>query len=145
MSNHVGVRITVLEPAVAETATARTATCRFAAESTRELPRAHAGTVRVGALETLPSGAHPCRLLKHYAVERDAYDIAADPGRATYRVTIDLSDESVAQGAVYLAPGCGVRRPNEPVQEVCRRVAGVFARYCEQYRPPSIRIELGDA
>lgn len=144
MSHHVGVHITVVDPAVAECATARTLTCRFDVVASRPLPRAYAGTIRVGGSETTPAGVYACRMLKHYAVERDD-EAEGDDARATYRVTIDLSDESASQGVTYLAPGCGVRRPNEPVQEVCRRVAGVFARHCEQFRAPSIRIDLGSS
>ena len=141
MSDRPGVRVTVLTPALAEHAAERTGTCRLLVESARPLPRApYAGTVRVGGLERTATGSYSCRLLKHFTVAwvEDA------PGGALYAVAVDLAFEGAGTGAAYAAPGLGVRRPDEPVEVICKRIAGVFGRYCEQFRPPSVIVELGE-
>jgi hypothetical protein len=137
MSGHPGVRVTVLAPAVAE----RVGTCQLLVESARALPRApYAGTVRVGGVERTATGSYPCRMLKHIVVAR----VSDAPGGALYTVTVDLADEGAGSGAAYAAPGLGVRRPTEPVEVICKRIAGVFGRHCEEFRPPSVIVELGE-
>lgn len=141
MSDRSGVRITVMAPATVESAASRTGTCQLLVESARALPRAaYAGTVRVAGVERTPSGSHPCRLLKHFSVTRtgDA------PEGGIYAVSIDLADEGPVANATYAAPGLSVRRPDEPVEVICKRIAGVYGRHCEQYRPPSVIVQLGE-
>ena len=141
MSDHPGVRVTVLAPATSEHAATRTGACQLLVESTRTLPRApYAGTVRVGGTERTATGSYQCRLLKHFRVAR----VADAPGGAVYDVSVDLADEGPMTGAAYAAPGLGVRRPDEPIEVICKRIAGIFGRYCEQYRPPSVIVELGE-
>jgi hypothetical protein len=137
MSDRSGVRVTVIAPTVSE----RAGSCQLLVESTRALPRApYAGTVRVGGVERTATGSYPCRLLKHFTI---VYTGDASGG-AMYAVTVDLADEGAGTGAVYSAPGLGVRRPDEPVEVICKRIAGVFGRYCEEFRPPSVIVELGE-
>ena len=141
MADHPGVRVTVLAPVITEYATARTGACQLLVESARTLPRSpYAGTVRVGGVERTATGTYPCRLLRHFAVTR----VGDAPGGAVYGVTVDLADEGPGTGAIYDPPGYGVRRPDEPVEMICKRIAGVFGRHCEQFRPPSVIVELGE-
>jgi hypothetical protein len=141
MSDRPGVRVTVLTPAVSENGVARTGACQLLVESTRPLPRAsYSGTARVGGVERTTTGSYPCRLLKHFTVAR----VSDAPGGGIYTVSVDLADEGPATGAAYAAPGLGVRRPDEPIEVICKRIAGVFGRYCEEFRPPSVIVELGE-
>jgi hypothetical protein len=141
MHDPTSVRVTVLAPSTIDHAASRRGACDLLVESTRPLPRApYAGTVRLTGVERTARGVHPCRMLKHFAVERtgDA------PGGARYSVTIDLSDEGSAPGRGYAPPGRGIRSPDEPIAVVAKRIAGVFGRYCEQFRPPTVVVELGE-
>ena len=141
MADLSGVRVTVLAPAISEQTKARTGTCQFLVESARVLPRSpYAGTIRVGGVERTATGTYPCRLLRHFAVTR----IGDVPGGAVYEATVDLADEGSGTGASYAPPGHGVRRPDEPIEVICKRIAGVFGRHCEQFRPPSVIVELGE-
>lgn len=143
MSDQSGVRITVIDPAAAGTGSTRTGVCRLSVESARPLPRSHRGTVRVRGLERPASGcAFAVRLLKHYEITRIDDAASRRVRRVLYSVRVDLGDESCRNGAAYVAPGLGVRTPDEPVSEVCRRIAGTFGRFCERYRPPSVSVEL---
>jgi hypothetical protein len=140
-STDVAVRVTVLDPRVEDGPLARSVVCRLAVESVRPLPTLpYLGTVRVGgALETA-TGVYPVRLLKHFAIE--PMDAAA-PGLVVYRLSVDVSDE-------YPGPPTGLYAPSrsrprlvtEPIETVCKRVAGLFARHCEDFRPPSVAVRL---
>jgi hypothetical protein len=96
--------------------------------------------VRLSGTERTASGSYPCRLLKHFTVTR----VADAPGGARYTVSIDLADEGPAAGTGYVPPGCGVRSPADSIETVTKRIAGVFGRHCEQFRPPSVVVELGE-
>lgn len=141
MSDRSEVRLTVLNPTVTGDGAARTGSCALLVASSRPLPRApYAGTVRVAGVERTATGTHACRMLKRYSVEREADE--ADGAR--YLVTVDLGDEDGPAGAAYAAPGYGVRHPDEPIDVVSKRIAGIYGRICEAYRPPSVIVELGD-
>ncbi len=141
MSHPSGVRVTVVGPVVTGSALDRAGACRFVVASSRALPRApYSGTVRLGGVERTVTGTHPCRLLKTFSVAR-AGETAEG---AEYAVTVDLADESGGAGASYVAPGLGVRRPDEPVDVICKRIAGIFGRFCEEFRPPSVSVDLRD-
>ena len=141
MHDPTSVRVTVLAPSTTHHAATRKGACELLVESTRPLPRApYAGTVRLTGVERTATGDYPCRMLKHFTVMRtgDA------PGGARYAMTIDLSDEGPGRGGGYTPPGRGVRSPDEPIEVVAKRIAGVFGRHCEQFRPPSVVVELGE-
>ena len=141
MADHPGVRVTVLAPAISEHASARAGACQLLVESARALPRApYSGTLRVGGVERTATGTYPCRLLRHFTVTR----VADAPGGALYEAAVDLADEGPGTGAAYAPPGHGVRRPDEPIEVICKRIAGGFGRHCEQFRPPSVIVELGE-
>lgn len=139
-STDVVVRVSVLEPRLEDDPPARTGVCRLVVESTRPLPSApYAGTTRVTAVYEAANGQYPVRLLKHFEI--DPIEIA--PGTGVYRLAIDLSDEwpGPPPGA-YVPPSYRPRRVSEPVETVCKRVAGLFARHCEQFRPPTVSVRL---
>jgi hypothetical protein len=135
MSPYAEVRVTVLDPSVEERPPERTGVCRLLVESCGALPRPpYAGTVRVGGVEETATGAHPCRLLRHFAVEF----LEPAPRGALYRVRVDLSDEWPPAGG-YRSPSRGPdRRLAEPAAVIFARVAAVFGRHCETYRLPSV-------
>ena len=59
------------------------------------------------------------------------------------RLAVDLSDEWPGPPpGLYVPPGYRPRVVTEPVETVCKRVAGLFGRHCEQYRPPSVAVRL---
>jgi hypothetical protein len=141
MSDRTGVRVTVLAPALFERAGERAGGCRLLVESAGALPLApYAGTVRVGGSERTATGSYSCRLLKHFTVT----PVGDAPAGAVFAVEIDLADEGRGAGTAYAAPGLGVRRADEPIDVICKRIAGVFGRHCEQFRPPSVIVELGE-
>lgn len=134
--------------------------CQLQVESTHPLPRApYAGTVRVYGLETTRTGNHQCRMLKHFTIE-----VTEElPSGLIYQVTVDLADElpapipppllpsvhstsypsvhqPVASLPAIVAPDLGRRRVNEPLETICKRIAGIFGRYCEEFRAPSISV-----
>jgi len=141
MSPRSEVRVTVLAPRLDGEAADRTGSCVLLVESSLPLPIApYAGTVRITGIERKSTGAFACRLLKRYTVERES---ETDAG-VRYVVRVDLADEGARSGVAYTAPGTGVRRPDEPIEVICKRIAGVFGRACEGFRPPSVIVELGD-
>jgi hypothetical protein len=142
MLDPTSVRVTVLSPSTSDHAAARRGSCELLVEAARPLPRApYAGTVRLSGTERTMTGSHPCRLLKHFTVTR----VADAPGGTRYAVSIDLADEGpAAAGTGYAPPGCGVRSPADAIEVVTKRIAGIFGRYCEQFRPPSVVVELGE-
>lgn len=98
-------------------------------------------------------------MLKHFTIE-----VAEElPAGLIYQVLVNLADElpsptpppplpsfhstsypSVHQPEVPLpaivAPDLGRRRVSEPLEIICKRIAGIFGRYCEEFRAPSIRV-----
>lgn len=141
MLDPTSVRVTVLSPSTSDPAPSRKGVCELLVEATRPLPRApYAGTVRLSGAERTATGSHQCRLLKHFTVTF----VTDAPGGARYAVSIDLADEGPAAGNGYVPPGCGVRSPADSIETVTRRIAGVFGRHCEQFRPPSVVVELGE-
>ncbi|MBX7222190.1 MAG: hypothetical protein K1Y36_19735 [Blastocatellia bacterium] len=157
MSNRVEVLITVLPPTVEENSPCRTALCQLRVESKKSLPRApYSGTVRVAGVETTITGRHPCRLLKHYTVEF----LEALQHGGLYQVSVDLSDElpkppvpnnpapdeyvpfHQPQPMANPTPGLGVKELAEPLEAICKRIAGVFGRYCEEFRPPTVAVNV---
>lgn len=141
MSDVTGVRVTVINPEVVERDRTRTGACQLLVEAAKPLPRApYSGTVRIGGAERTATGVHPCRLLKHYTIER----IQDEPSEARYALEVDLGDEGATSGPAYVPPGFGIRSPDEPIEIICKRIAGVFGRYCEEFRPPSVVVELGE-
>ena len=140
MPDPTSVRVTVLAPGTSHHAPSRRGSCELLVEATRPLPRApYAGTVRLSGTERTATGSHPCRMLKHFTVSY----VADAPGGARYTVSIDLADESPPAGGGYVPPGRGVRSPVDSIEVVAKRIAGVFGRYCEQFRPPTVVVELG--
>ena len=141
MLDPTSVRVTVLAPSTSGHAPSRKGGCELLVEATRSLPRApYAGTVRLAGTERTATGSHPCRLLKHFTVTH----VSDAPGGARYEVSIDLADEGLAAGNGYVPPGRGVRTPADSIEVVTKRIAGIFGRYCEQFRPPSVVVELGE-
>ena len=139
MSRQSLVRVSILDAAVDTSPGKRTGTCRLRVRSERALPKAaHRGTVQLAGLEETARGAFPCRLLRHYTIER----IGEDTDGATYSLTIDLSDEGHAPAARYAPPGACLKTPNEPIEVVCKRIAGVFGRFCEEFRPSSVVVDF---
>ena len=119
----------------------RAGRCRLLVESARPLPRAtYAGTVRIGGVERAPARSFPCRLLKHFTVEY----LEEAPGGALYRASVDLADEEATGALAYAPPGCAVRAVDEAIEVVCKRIAGLFGRHCEQYRPPTVVVKLDE-
>jgi hypothetical protein len=57
-------------------------------------------------------------------------------------VTIDLSDEGHAPAARYAPPGACLKAPNEAIEVVCKRIAGVFGRICEEFRPSTVVVDF---
>lgn len=165
MKPKIEVRVTVVAPALEENLTKRTGLCQLLVESTSPLPRSpYEGTVRIGGIETTATGEHPCRLLKHFTIEF-LEDVKSG---AFYQVVVDLSDEwpkpllpnipqhsldgpyasvsgpnysSVPPPAI-LPPKYGARELSESLEVVSKRIAGIFGRYCEEYRPPSVAVRL---
>lgn len=98
-------------------------------------------------------------MLKHFTIE-----VAEElPAGLIYQVLVNLADElpsptpppplpsfhspsypSVHQPTVSalaaLPPDLGRRIVNEPLETICKRIAGIFGRYCEEFRAPSIRV-----
>ncbi len=139
MSTQALVHVFVLDASVETANGSRTGVCRLRVRAARTLPRAvHRGTVRLAGLEQTLRGTFPCRLLRHYTVER----IGDEPDGAVYAVTIDLSDEGHAPVARYAPPGACLKSPSEPIEVVCKRIAGVFGRVCEEFRPSSVVVDL---
>lgn len=142
MSTQALVHVTVLDASVETSSNTRTGVCRLRVRATRALPRAvHRGTIRLAGVEQTPRGVYPCRLLRHYAIER----VGDEPDGAVFSMTIDLSDEEHAPVARYAPPGACLKSPNEPIEVVCKRIAGVFGRVCEEFRPSSVVVDLDDA
>ena len=139
MGAHAEIFITVLSPEISGHGRERAGRCELLVKSTSPLPRGvYAGTVRVAAREQNATGAHPCRLLKHFRIERlrDALE------GVLYAMSVDLGDEDTSAAHRYAAPGVGTRRPDEPIETVCGRIAGIFGRHCEGYRPPSVVVDV---
>jgi hypothetical protein len=133
------VRVTVFDPVVDEQPPACIGRCRLLVESARPLPRGtYAGTVRIGGAEWTHTQSFPCRLLKHFSVEY----LEEAPGGALYSARVDLASEEGAGAPAYAPPGCGVREVDEAIDVICKRIAGLFGRHCEQYRPPSVIVKL---
>lgn len=141
MSTQALVHVTVLDASVETANGTRTGNCRLRVRAARALPRAvHRGTVRLAGLEQTLRGTFPCRLLRHYVVER----IGDEPGGAVYAVTIDLSDEGHAPAVRYAPPGACLESPTEPIEVVCKRIAGVFGRVCEEFRPSTVVVDFDE-
>ncbi len=139
MSSQALVHVTVLDASVETSSNTRTGTCRLRVRARRALPRAvHRGTIRLSGLERTARGTFPCRLLRHYEIER----IGDEPDGAVYAVSIDLSDEEHAPVTRYAPPGACLTSPDEPIEVVCKRIAGVFGRVCEEFRPSSVVVDL---
>jgi hypothetical protein len=135
----VSVRVTVLLPRVDEGSSHPVGVCELLVESARALPYSpYRGSVRVGGTEETATGFHPIRLLKHFEVE----PLEAAHGASTYRLTIDLSEEWPGAGPRDYPTSSRPRRVTEPIEVICKRVAGVFGRHCEQFRPPSVSVRL---
>jgi hypothetical protein len=142
MSSQALVHVTVLDASVDTSAHTRTGTCRLRVRSARALPRAvHRGTVRISGIERTTRGTFECRLLRQYEIER----IGDEPDGALYSMSIDLSDEEHAPVARYAPPGACLKSPNESIEVVCKRIAGVFGRLCEEFRPTSVVVDLDGA
>jgi len=138
MSPFSEIRITVADPSVNDGAGKRTAVCQLLIESASPLPHApYAGTVRVGGSEFTSTGLHPCRLLKHFTVEY-VEDTASG---ALYNITVDLTDEGLSCGPAFVRNGGNTREVAESAEVICKRIAGIFGRHCEQYRPPSVIVK----
>jgi hypothetical protein len=138
-SRNVDIRVTVLLPRVDEASSGPAGICELLVESARPLPYSpYRGSVRVGGTEETPTGFHPIRLLKHFEVE----PLESSHGASTYRLTIDLSEEWRGTGPHHYPAASRPRRVTEPIDTICKRVAGVFARHCEQFRPPSVSVRL---
>jgi hypothetical protein len=131
----IAVHVSVLEARLEEELPRRSGTCLLVVESTRPLPRApYRGSVRVGGTEETATGLHPIRLLKHFEIA--IREIARL--QATYFLVIDLSDEWQGTSARSFGFAPPPRRVTEPTETICKRVAGIFARHCEEFRPPSV-------
>lgn len=129
------VNITVYEPTVTNSAGKSLATCQIHVESSLPLPRApYSGTVRITGQESTPTGSYPCRLLRHYSVEY----LEATATGANYRITIDVSRE---ESPSSLFKSGQTKELAESLDLICRRVAGLFGRHCEQYKPPSVVVK----
>lgn len=139
MSTQALVHVTVIDLAVETSSDIRTGICRLRVRSTRPLPVAvHRGTVRIAGTETTPRGTFPCRLLRPYTIER----VRDHADGADFAVSIDLSDEVHAPPARYAPPGACRTSPSESIDVICKRIAGVFGRACEAFRPSSVVVDL---
>ena len=133
------VHVTVVEPYIDQYVSSRVGICQLTVETERPLPRApYSGTVRLKGAEASARGLHEIRLLRHYEV----VPVAIDDGLGRYRLEVDLSDDPTPEPPVGRPPV--IRRVNEPVDAICKRIAGLFGRYCEAYRPPSVSVRLED-
>jgi len=112
--------------------------CLLDVESTRHLPRApHRGSVRLEGAEKSMTGLHPVRLLRFFEIELREVSTS----KSTYAVAIDISDDVQGAFSQTFMPA-PARRVTEPVETICKRVAGIFARHCEGYRPPTVAVTL---
>ena len=134
------VRVAVLDAHLEDDGAGRAGVCRLVVESARPLPASpYAGTVRVGGACETATGVYPVRILKHFVVE----PLDAADGSAVYRLAVDLSDEWPGPPpGLYVPPGYRPRVVTEILETICKRVAGLFGRHCEQYRPPSVTVRL---
>jgi hypothetical protein len=130
------LQIQVLNPRLVTTPVQRRADCELLVEATKPLPtHTYQGTVHLLAQEQTATGNYPCRLLRHYQVSW----VAATTDGAQYLLQVDISDEPLAVGAVYSNKHHHLRQVTESVEVICRRVAGIFGRYCQdEYRPPTV-------
>lgn len=138
----VAVNIEVMLPNIIEEAGRRFTTCQLLVTSTASLPRApYTGTVRITGKETSATGSHPCRLLKHFSVQFSQ----ETPVGLIYQLRVDISDESFTPSYPIKTPQSKYLDQNKYLDEsaeiICKRVAGLFGRYCEQYKPPSVIIK----
>lgn len=127
------IRLTVLSPELDASASPRIATFDLLVETARPLPTdTYPGSVRISGAETTPTGVHPCRLLRHFRVE---FVERLDSG-ARYRVTFDFSDDPPSS-TEYGRKDNPPRTITDSLDVVCKRIAGLFGRRCEDYRPPA--------
>jgi len=141
MPNQAEVRVTVSDATVSEASGHRMGACTLHVRADRPLPTAtFEGTVWVAGIESSPRGEFPCRMLRPYRVERSR----SEPRGASYAVTVDLRDEHIRPTAAYTPPGTLRKSPVEPIEVVCKRIAGIFGRTCEAFRPPSVVVDSDD-
>jgi hypothetical protein len=126
------IRLTVLSLELDAPASPRIATFELHVESPRPLPTdVYLGSVRIFGTETTPTGVHRCRLLRHFQVDF----LNSTKTGARYRVTLDFSDET-PKPTDFSQTNVPPRTIAESIDVVSRRVAGLFGRWCEDYRPP---------
>lgn len=136
MSIFTSIQITILTPEANNRLIDNClATCELLIQSIIPLPHAlYIGTIRVGGSESTATGLHPCRLLKHFTIEY----IEDTSAGTLYKLSVDLKDEDPFYSAIYPSNSGNVRKLADSVDVIFRRIAGVFGRHCEQYRPSSV-------
>lgn len=126
------IRLSVLSLELDAAASPRIATFDLHVESPRPLPTdLYLGSVRIFGTETTPTGVHHCRLLRHFRVE---FSGKTETG-ACFRVTLDFSDDA-PNPTEFSSASLPPRTISESIDVVAKRVAGLFGRWCEDYRPP---------
>jgi hypothetical protein len=139
MSPFAKVHVTVLEPVIDWQPTKLLGTCQLLVSSEKQIPKApYQGTVRIGGTEETVTGHHPCRILKHFTIEH----VEDGTEGSFYRLVVDLSHEWPGLLNTPLPNGYGERQVAESVAVICKRIAGLFGRHCEDYRPPSVVVRL---
>jgi hypothetical protein len=131
------LQLQVLNPRMVDESHQRRAYCELVIEWTKPLPtHTYNGTVHIMGQEQTVRGNYPCRLLRHYQVSW----LETTINGAQYLLSIDVSDEALpTESYSPRRHSPNMRRVTEPIEVICRRVAGIFGRYCQdEYRPPTV-------